>query len=182
MQQESASKLLVRLKKLAGEAGNNYYQRVGIVDQLVQDREWIYQSFKGDDYKAAQYLEDEYLHDLSQAMTVWQLLTIYRKFPEEADWQKHNYNLRVLLSKCKSDSAPQSKRRVVKVAEFEAVVQKEKDTAFRLRQVTKAKDDAESELETLRKRVAKLEQENAKLRGQVEELERIVHGKLGVAS
>lgn len=175
---ESAGKLLATLKRLAGEAGANYYRRIEAVDQLLQNREWIDLSFKGDDYKAAEILEEEYLHDLSGSLTVWQLLTIYRKFPNESDWQKHKYNLRALSALCKPEQKRTVTRTTVKVAEFEAAQQRAKEAQYRAKQLEKNLSDRDAELESLRRRVVQLEAENEQLKGQVAALEKVVHGKL----
>lgn len=174
----SATTLLVKLRELADQAGNNYYQRVKIIDQLLNDRQWVSESFCGDDYKAAQSLETDYLHDLSGSITVWQLVGIYRKFPNESGWKQHNYNLRTLLEKSKPEPEKRGTRSSVKMAQFLAVQTRLKDSEFRVKQFEKEVVAKESELEKLRKRVAQLETENIRLTAQVEELEKLIRRKM----
>lgn len=160
------SELLVKLKKLAVAAGNNYYQRIAIAEQLLSNRDWITSSFSGDIDQAVGALEQDYFHDLSGSMTLWQLLHIYRKYPKEDVWKKHGYNLRKLYETCRAPREKQT-RRAIKVSEFEALEQRLKDANFRIQQLTKKLTD-----------FTKIESENKVLKGRIEELERIVRGKL----
>ncbi len=174
LSQMTESQILADLRELTEAVGSNHYQRIKLADQLMQRREWIASSFKGDDYRAAEMLEEEFFHDLSGAMTIWNLLTIYRKFPLEKDWKAKQYNLRMLLSACKppvSEKAGKQERKSVKYAEFEATQQRAKEAEFQLKR-------KEKEIESYRLRVTELEQENSRLHGRVEQLERIVKGKL----
>lgn len=175
----SSCKLLARLSELAKAAGHNYYERISIANQLLEDKEWIGREFKGDDYKAATVLEVKYFHDLSGSMTIWMLLQIYRKFNKEKTWEDANYNLRALYARCKPETTKGSgTRSTVRIAEFEKVQQEAQEARFHVNKLKKEVNDKESELEQLRKMVAKLENENLRLKGRIEELERIVQGRL----
>lgn len=140
----SASKLLARLQELSEQSGKNYYERIHIADTLLQDREWLKTEFVGDDYKAAESLEAKYFHDLSGSMTVWMLLQIYRRFPNEKDWQKCSYNLRTLYGMCKPAKQTGRTRAAVKVAEFEKVQEKAKEATYRMQQAEKQVQEKES--------------------------------------
>lgn len=175
----TAGEMLARLKELADQAGRNYYERIKLADSLLQDRAWLQASFASDDYKAAEYLEAECFHDLSGSMTVWQLLHIYRKFPDESEWRKRKWNLRTLYDLCKPKAEGKgSKRRAIKVAEYEALEQRHKEAEYRVKQLGKENAAKDSQLESLQRRVRDLETDNNRLKGRVEELERIVKGKL----
>lgn len=172
-------KLLARLQALTDAAGTNYYERISIAYQLMQDKTWLLSQFGGDDYKGDEFLEARYFHDLSGSMTIWMLLTIYHKFPGEDAWKKAKYNLRTLYAQCKPPPAEKNQsRRKVKVAEFERVQQEAKEARFEVKQVKKELETKEDELTKLRREVQQLRQENATLKGQVLELEKIVRGKL----
>lgn len=174
----NSAKLLAQLQELIDSAGSNYFKRTNIANELMQDREWIASNFDGDDYKAATVLEVKYFHDLSGSMTIWMLLQIYRKFPEESAWKAMKYNLRALYVKCKIIPSEPKTHTVIKKAEFERVEQEAKEFKFQAQKLGKEVEAKESELETLRKRVAVLESENTRLKGRIESLERIVQGKL----
>jgi len=175
----TSAQALARLATLSEDAGTNYYERIQLADQLMQDRNWLATNFKSDDYAAAEMLETKYFHDLSGSMTVWMLLHIYRKFPNQADWKAQKYHLRTLYAMCKppANTSPTVKR-TIKVADYEKVEQQVKETKFQLQQKTKALEVRESELEILKKKVTRLERENAELHGRVNELERILSKKL----
>ena len=91
---------LARLKSLSNEAGSNHYERIGLVDRLLNDEQWLKSNWNGDDYKAAEALEENYFQDLSGSMTIFQLLQIFRRFPNLKDWVDRKYNLRSLLEAC----------------------------------------------------------------------------------
>src|SRR5437899_3224435 len=59
----SAEKLLASLARLSKQAGENYYKRIVIADTLLKDKAWTDKI--GDEYKAAEFLQDKYFHDLS---------------------------------------------------------------------------------------------------------------------
>ena len=181
---QSTAKLLARLKELSDDAGVNYYERISIADSLMQDREWLKTSFKSDDYAAAEYLQDTFFHDLSGSMTIWMLLQIYRKFPNKTDWKNEGYNLRTLYAKCKPpiEKKTGGTRVAIKVADHEKLIQEVKEKQFEIRKVKQLCQDHETELEALQKTCNQLERENLKLKGRIEELERILSKKFSIAS
>ena len=174
----NTAKLLAKLAELIELAGANYYQRISIANELMQDKEWIGRDFKGDDYKAAEMLEVKYFHDLSGSMTIWMLLQIFRKYPDESTWQANKYNLRSLYAKCKPAPSERQAPVRVKLADFERVEQEAKEAKFVVQKLKKEVSQKETEVEQLRKRVGQLESENTRLKGRIEQLERIVTGKL----
>ncbi len=174
----TSAKLLAKLAELTDLAGANYYQRISIANELMQDREWIVAECKGDDYHAAAILETKYFHDLSGSMTIWMLLTIFRKYPEESSWKAAKYNLRHLYSKCKPAPADRAAPVHIKKADFQKVEQEAKEYKFEAQKLKKEVVAKESEVETLQKRVQQLESENIRLKGRIDSLERIVAGKL----
>lgn len=173
----NSAKLLAQLQELINAAGSNYFKRISIANELMQDREWIASNFGDDDYKAATVLEVKYFHDLSGSMTIWMLLQVFRKFPEESAWRTAKYNLRTLYAKCKPPAGHKT-RTSIKQADYQKVEQEAKEYKFQSQKLTKEIATKETELETLRKRVAQLESENTRLKGRIESLERIVQGKL----
>lgn len=175
---QTSAKLLARLGDLIATAGANYYERIQIADTLIQDKEWLLAEFKGDDYKAAEVLEEQYFHDLSGSLTIWQLMHVYRKFPNEADWRKHKYNLRKLFELTKPEPTPRREYRSVTRKLFEEVEQRAKEMEFQVKKVNKELSARDQEISSLKDKVSRLERENIKLKGQVEELEKIVRGRL----
>jgi len=173
--------LLIRLKTLVQEAGNNYYERIKIATTILTDREWIAAEFGGKEEKACETLEHEYFHDLCGAMDIWSLLQIYRKFPEEADWKKYDYHLTKLYEASKLPSAEKAApRRHVKIKEFEKLEQEKKALQLELRHRTRELAQRDQTIASMEEKIVKLERENERLHGKVEELEKIVHGKLRV--
>jgi hypothetical protein len=172
--------MLIRLKELSGQAGQNYYERIKLVTALLDDKSWLTSSHKGDAYRAAELLEHEFFHDLCNARSIWELIGVYRKFPDAKDWEARHWNLTTLIIACKTKE-PKATRRVVKMVDFEAIQKKAKDLEFQVKKSDKelrTKDDIIAELQ---KRVAKLEKENTHLQGRVDELEKILNKRLASA-
>ena len=173
----SSGKLLAKLQELSLQAGSNYFERISIANQLHQDREWIDQNFRGDDYGAMEALEIKYFHDLSGSMTIWMLLQIYRKFPDEKQWKDMKYNLRALYAKCKPETEHRTQTRV-KMADFQRIEQENQEVKYQNKQLVKKVADRETELDKAQKRIQQLEAEVLRLKGRIDSLERIVQGKL----
>jgi hypothetical protein len=173
----SPATLLIRLKSLANHAGRNYYERVKIATTLLDDHEWVESAYKGDAYRAAESLEHEFFHDLCSARSIWELITIFRKFPERAQWEQRKWNLTVLAAACKPDREELNTPRRIKVAEFEEVQKQKADLEFQVKRLDKESTNKENVIVGLQKRVAELERENTHLKGRVDELERVLSKK-----
>ncbi len=179
------SQILVRLRALTGEAGHNYFVRISLVHALLQNAAWLQSEHGGDSYRAAEALEDNYFHDVCGAVTLWQLLQIYQRFPAEADWQKHGYHIGKMLEACKpaQEEAPcKTTRTVVKKAEMEAVQNRAAEAESQLKARVKEIKAKDQQIVDLQDQVAKLKTENSKLLGRVEELERVLGNKLAKIS
>ena len=173
----TAQQRLTRLADLIGEAGQNYFARITLIGELLADKAWLESAFAGDDYKAAQTLEEDYLHDLAGSMSIFELLRIKQHFPTEADWKKRKYRLNVLLKDCTPEPEKRTVQRI-KVSEYNQVVQKAQETEYALKVEKKTRKEVETEMASLAERVEILEEENAKLRGRIEELEHILDKRL----
>src|ERR1035438_4251480 len=91
---------LARLRVLIGQAGSNYFERISIASDLLDNQEWLLVAYQGDAFDAANMLEKLYFHDLCGAMTIWEILHIYQKFPTEKKWEAHKYNLKKMHALC----------------------------------------------------------------------------------
>lgn len=178
----NSRQLLARLKSLLGEAGRNYYERIKIAESLLTDRQWVASEHGGDDYKAAEVLEDEYFHDLCGLMGLWDLLHIYRRFPELKDWEANGFHLRKMFDQLKAEHRPvRTERRTARVADLERLEAEKKDAECQLKKVKadlKAKDEVvqskDERIAELESRVKKLEAENLRLRGRIEQMEAVL--------
>lgn len=168
---------LKKLGELAEQSGDNAYERTKLAALLLADREWIAAEHGGDDWKAMDTLEVKFFHDLAVPLT--DLILLYQRFPKK-EWAANGYNLRKMLTLAKpapGQSQPREVRRVT-LKEMEKVIAEKREFAAANRTLDKNLTAARTEVETLRERVTTLERENVKLKGRIEELERIVEGKL----
>ena len=167
----STSQRLARLGDLINQAGINYYERIQHCYAILRDSVWIDAEFKGDEYAAAQMLGDKYLHDLSGAMTIWNLMQIYQRFPEIQDWQKAKYNLRVLYEACKPAPKPKVERRAVTLADHEAMCQELREAEWEVKDKTKKIQEYKSRVQELEEELTRVKAENVRLRARIRELE-----------
>jgi hypothetical protein len=157
---------LARLKKLRDKAGSLVYERVKLAASVYADRNWVAASFRGDPNAAAAHLQEEYFADLCDAVSFLDLLGIFKVFPEEREWAEHKYSVKRLFAALPKEEKAPRERRGVTIKEHEEEISRRKDAEF-------AAKRAREEAETLQARVKELEMENAKLKGRIEELERI---------
>lgn len=141
-----------RLKELMAKAGINYYERVRIVADLLNDRAWLRITFNGDAYEAAQWLESEFLHDITAVISVWELLQIYRRFPDVTDWGKRKYRLKELWD----EARPREPRRTA-VKEKNAKAARPLTDQERLAQAKHELEQLEAKVEKLRAFIRELE-------------------------
>ena len=93
----SAAQALEQLSRMAGQAGELCYRRVALAAQLLADKEWLASDLFGGDKEAArQYLEERYFSDLCGAMTLGQLVLIYRSHSDIETWRQEGWNLQKL--------------------------------------------------------------------------------------
>lgn len=180
---DDTRKLLTQLKALAGQAGRNYFERIRIAEALLSDKHWLAAEHGGDDYRAAEVLEAEFFHDVCGMMGLFDLLHIYRRFPNVADWEKNGFRLREMYAQLKAEQRPAAttERRTAKVADVVRLEGEKKAVEFQLKKVkddVKAKDVAlqtkDERIGELETRVKRLETENLKLRGRLEQMEAVL--------
>jgi DNA repair exonuclease SbcCD ATPase subunit len=171
---KTPQQLLAKLRDLSKSAGENYYERISIADTLLQDKHWLEAEHAGSDFKAAKALEDHYFHDLSGAMGLFDLLHIFRKHPEQKDWEKHGYNLKKMYATLKKTADKAEPPRRATVAELDAAQEQVKDLQYQLQHQRKLVKEHKTQGETLSQQVDRLKEENFRLKGRVEELERIL--------
>ncbi len=180
---KTTGQMLARLKTLISESGRNYYERISLAAALLDDKVWVAAEFSGDAYKAAETLEVQYFHDLCSMWSLWDFLGVYRKFPDEQDWRRHEYHLGKLLDLCRPAPEPRRPRTVIKKADHEAIVQRAKELEYQVGKEIREKTQFKTEADRLRDEVVALREENTRLKGRIEELERLLdrkYGKVGV--
>jgi hypothetical protein len=163
-------KIHARLHDLAGKAGRGIFERLNLVNVLLQDRKYIAETYV-DESRALDALEGLYFGDLAGSRGLAALMSMYRAYQEEKTWAACKWNLSLLLGKYDKEH-PETKqagptRQTIKRSEHEAVKQELAEQKYHRRQ-------EQDELAALRQENVKLKQENAELRGRLSELERLL--------
>lgn len=171
----NTSDRIIILKRLIGEAGRNYYQRVENAVALLDDIQWIEAEYNGDKYKAAESLQSEFFHDIIGALSIWDLLQIFRKFPNESQWRGHQWNLTYLYQASipRQDKNFKSKP-LIKTSEHKEVkkqLEEKTQQVVNLQRMVKSKEEIIADLQ---REVQRLTAENTKMRRRLDVLERQV--------
>lgn len=175
---KSYKTLLLEARDLRGQAGINAHKRATLLVKVFDDRDFRSEIGATDDYGAAEMLDAE-VEDL--CLSFLQLREILKRFPNEQDWSDGKlrtlYNRTCELAKADVEAetreAPARVRRVVTMKELEQVEQARLDAEAVVRRVEREIKSQADELESLRKQNADLRMEAERLKGRIEELERL---------
>lgn len=173
MSKKRTAQMLAELKKLAATAGNNLYERIKLASQVMADLDWIASVHGGNDLQAADALQDEFFRELGGFITLGKLIAMYKGVSIE-QWQEVKYDIAAVEAIYNEETRETHEKGVrtswKKVAEErgERIEQLERSS----KQVEEVAAVRQTETERLRNEVARLKEENAKLRGRIEELER----------
>lgn len=173
------TQVIAKLKEMAGKAGEAVYERLKLASQVLDDNAWIAEAHNGDEFAAQKAIEDGCFGDLCGAMTLGELLTVFRAYPSIEAWRPH-FNLKAMMAKYEAAqtqaATEQDKpaRTVIKKADYEAVTRKLEDADYQLKREREALRAKETEVERLRRENEELRIDKARLEGQVKELERIL--------
>ncbi len=168
---------LVELKKLAGVAGPNIYQRARIANEVLADKDWIAEQHEGDEFRAIAHLESEFFADLRGYITLGRLRELITAYSEERTWKELRYDLSALEAKHSEEHGEQPALRgqrtswKAKAEQLsEQVDQLMRDRARDRQDV----DNARASEDKMQARIRELENENANLLGRICELEKLL--------
>ena len=165
---------LLAARKLRGDTAAYNFQRVGLLVEVFNDREFRADLGNLDDLAAGERLDAE-VTDLG--FEFLQLRAILERFPTEEDWRNRllvEMWQTVLTERATpTEDRPQKTRRTATVAELDRV--KEQAEALRieveqLRPAAEARETLHQQLARAHRRIGELEQENAELRAQIDDL------------
>lgn len=183
---KSYKSLLLEARELRGQAGLNAHKRASLLVKVFDDRDFRSEIGATDDYAAAEMLDSE-IEDL--CLSFLQLREILKRFPNEAEWSDGKlrtlYSRTCELAKADADAVsrtegPARARRVVTIKELEQSEQARLDAEAATRRVEREMKHQADELEGLRRQNADLRMEAERLKGRIEELERL-SGRLAAA-
>jgi peptidoglycan hydrolase CwlO-like protein len=173
--EESTSQKLAQLQELLGKTGETHYQRIKLAAEILADNEWILNHFGGDTLKAETMLEQRYFADLCGAVTIRRLLLVFRHFPLIEQWKIHHFNF------TKMSALADVERKTTKHSRW-SVTQKEWEDLEAERDNWKKqaknefgqRESLQQENDRLKRQIADLTRDKAKLQGRVEELESLL--------
>ena len=153
---------LAELKKLAASAADNLYRRIELAATVMQDLDWIASVHDGSDLKAQDALQSEFFRDIGGYVTLGKLIAMYRHVPA-ADWKECRYDVAAVEVLYDQQAAPDQKETRNRKAWKAAAEELEQKL-----------DVAERRVASLQTKVDELTLDNERLRGQVEQLERLL--------
>ena len=151
---------LMELKKLAATAADNLYRRIELAVNVLADLDWIAQVHGGSDLKAQDALQSEFFRDLGGFISLGKLCAMYRHVPA-SEWKACRYDV-AAVEVTYDDQAATEKRETGKRTAWKAIAEE------RAEQI----DQQTAEVLHLRGEVERLRDENARLHGRVEQLEK----------
>jgi hypothetical protein len=156
---------LAELKKLAKEAGRSLYRRLELAAVVLQDLDWIAQVHGGSDLKAQDALEDEFFRDVGGYVTLGKLLAMYRHVPK-AKWVELRYKVQAIELEYDEQAAPDKRETGVRTA-WKQIAEERGDKL----------EAAERKILILQAKVDGLTSENERLKGRIEQLEKMLERK-----
>jgi hypothetical protein len=165
---------LARLGELLNKAGELLFERLTLARELIQDKDWIAESFTGNLDRAADLLEKQYLGDLCGAVQFWRLMALRDRFKTLDDWRKHHFNitkLSAIYDKEKPKRQPREVNRVT-LKEYEQVLEEKQRFEALYKAEKLAREKAEGDLGKERQRVEAAIREKAISDGRAAELQR----------
>jgi prefoldin subunit 5 len=95
MASQTTSKKHAKLKQLARQTQQNIFDMLRIVDEILQDREYVDQH--GGEGPLLDSFENHEFSHFGGTPALSAMLRAYRHNPKKAIWQEHAFNLRVMI-------------------------------------------------------------------------------------
>ena len=95
MAAQTTSQKHARLKQLSQQTQQNIYDMLRLVDEILQDREYIDQH--GGEGPLLDSFENHEFSHFGGSPSLSSMLRAYRHNPKKAVWQEHAFNLRVMI-------------------------------------------------------------------------------------
>ena len=171
--------LLLEAMALMKKSGATARTRIELLSKVFDDDAFRAESGAVDDFGAAEVL-DEYLQDLCVGFL--ELRQMLKHCPTDPAWETgklrelHSKTVEILREQASANKpeAPERTRRGVTVAEFEALDRDKQDAEALCRYLEKQQEEEVVKTTTLQDDNRRLREENIRLEGRIEELERIV--------
>ena len=165
---------LAKARELRAAATQHHYDRVKLLVEVFDDRDWRVHVNALDDLKAGEALDCE-VSDLG--FEFLQLRAVYQRFPNVTDWQQDllvTLYQTVLDEKTRPERSAVRKRRVITKAEHKVVEEKAHRLECQVRQLRPLQSEVESlreRLEQAQQRIYELEAELAAAQEQLAQRE-----------
>jgi len=177
---KSWKKLLENVKALFAEARVNLHAITVLLVKIWEDKDFRHDAQLEDDYAASDWI-DEYITDTD--LTFLELRAVLVQFPKEEQWKEST--IRDLYAQTKKTTEEQAEappvNRTAWKKKAEEAEEKLKETEFQNIQLKKVESDSLERLTDQSQEIRNLKEENAVLRGRIEELERLYKPELAAA-
>lgn len=176
----SYKKLLLEAKELRGKSGLAAHRRATILVSLFDDADFRADIGASDDFVVESFL-DELVEDL--VLKFLELRAMLAEFPDSSDWNDGKLATlyakaeeRIRTRKPERETPARSVTRVTR-EQYDALKAEKQDAEARLAFVERQSTQATSALSKLQQENQELRLENERLKGRIEELERLVGRK-----
>jgi len=166
---DATKQALAELKTLAKAAADTLYRRIELADQVLGDLDWIAREHGGSDLKAQDALQSEFFAELGDFITFGKLRAMFRDVPK-AKWREARYNI-AAVEAIYDEQAPTKGGEKGKRTAWKAIAEK------RGEELEKAQEKIaklEGEIAKQEGDIATLRDENNRLKGRVEQMERML--------
>jgi len=163
MASQTTSQKHAKLKSLAQQTQQNIYEMLRLVDEIMQDREYI-DAHGGEGPLLDSFENHEFSH-FGGSPSLSAMLRAYRHNPKKATWAEHAYNLRVMIDL----ATPEKDRGEAQRINWKARAAELEEEVKRLNIML---DEYRSTASDLRQRCDELTGANGELRGELKAVRR----------
>jgi len=154
-------KALMELKRLMSEATENVFRRIELADAVLSDLDWIATEHGGSDLKAQDAIQAEFFPDLNGYVSLGKLRAMYHNVPR-VEWERCRFDI-AAIEAVYDGQAEEQAARGPRTA-WKEIAEERQETI----------DAQAAELGKMRDEVGHLRDENARLHGRIEQLEKLL--------
>lgn len=176
---KKTSELIAKLKKMAHQAGEALFERAGMALEVLDDAQWVADTFAGDKAKAEEVIAADCFPDLSMGGWFHRVLILRKQFSDLEQWRKFKFDLQRLWidyqEKVTTKPPPNSDRKnPVSHKIYEEAVEEKKSAEYQLRRQKQETVNWQRRCEDLERDLRETRLELAEAQGRIKTLEMLV--------
>lgn len=151
------------LKKLAKQSRENIFRMLQIVDELLEDKEYVDQF--GGEAQLMDHIEVEEFAHFGGNPALSSMLRAFRANPKKSTWAEYRYNIRAMIDL----ASPEKESGETQRTNWKALA---KELQLKLEQAEATLNDYREQVGAMREKVSESERERGILEGRIVELEK----------